>query len=135
MTKIGLKTTQYSLLSQVMRRSPIRPCGLAKAMVLDASTRGLRNLYNSKSPDWSVRRQSAFEFACGTGAHHQSFALGLNIELQRVFYEPRCLRSFGFLARVPKWAPLRRYLNLHPVKLSNPFAGQIRFGTRGHPNH
>jgi DNA-binding MarR family transcriptional regulator len=38
MAKIGLKTTQYSLLSQVLQRGPIRPGDLAKAMVLDAST-------------------------------------------------------------------------------------------------
>ena len=38
MAKIGLKTTQYSLLSQVVHRGPVRPGDLAKAMVLDAST-------------------------------------------------------------------------------------------------
>src|SRR5580658_5191547 len=38
MAKVGLKTTQYSLLSQVVHRGPIRPGELAKAMVLDAST-------------------------------------------------------------------------------------------------
>src|SRR5260370_32454743 len=38
MGKIGLKTTQYSLLSQVLQRGPIRPGDLAKAMTLDAST-------------------------------------------------------------------------------------------------
>jgi DNA-binding MarR family transcriptional regulator len=38
MAKIGLKTTQYSLLSQVAHRGPIRPGELAKLMVLDAST-------------------------------------------------------------------------------------------------
>jgi len=46
MGKIGLKTTQYSLLSQVVHRGPIRPGDLAKAMALDASTltRNLRPL-------------------------------------------------------------------------------------------
>ena len=38
MGKIGLKATQYSLLSQVLQRGPIRPGDLAKAMALDAST-------------------------------------------------------------------------------------------------
>jgi DNA-binding MarR family transcriptional regulator len=38
MSKIGLKGTQYSLLSQVLQRGPIRPGDLAKAMALDAST-------------------------------------------------------------------------------------------------
>lgn len=36
--KTGLKTTQYSLLSHVLRLGPIRPGDLADAMTLDAST-------------------------------------------------------------------------------------------------
>jgi DNA-binding MarR family transcriptional regulator len=36
--KAGLKTTQYSLLSHVLRLGPIRPGELAQAMTLDAST-------------------------------------------------------------------------------------------------
>ena len=36
--KAGLKTTQYSLLSHVLRLGPIRPGDLAEAMTLDAST-------------------------------------------------------------------------------------------------
>jgi DNA-binding MarR family transcriptional regulator len=46
MQKIGLKATQYSLLSKVLQRGPIRPGDLAKAMALDASTltRNLRPL-------------------------------------------------------------------------------------------
>jgi DNA-binding MarR family transcriptional regulator len=38
MAHIGLKTTQYSLLSSVMKLGPIRPGDLAKAMTMDAST-------------------------------------------------------------------------------------------------
>jgi DNA-binding MarR family transcriptional regulator len=38
MSKIGLKTTQYSLLSHVLKLGPIRPGELAQAMVVDAST-------------------------------------------------------------------------------------------------
>lgn len=34
----GLKTTQYSLLSHVMRMAPVRPVDLAAAMEMDAST-------------------------------------------------------------------------------------------------
>jgi len=34
----GLKTTQYSLLSQVERLGPVRPSDLAAAMAMDAST-------------------------------------------------------------------------------------------------
>ena len=42
----GLKTTQYSLLSAVMRREPIQPAALAASLNLDASTltRNLRPL-------------------------------------------------------------------------------------------
>jgi DNA-binding MarR family transcriptional regulator len=36
--KIGLKTTQYSLLSHVLKLGPIRPGDLAQAMTMDAST-------------------------------------------------------------------------------------------------
>jgi DNA-binding MarR family transcriptional regulator len=36
--KAGLKTTQYSLLSHVLRLGPIRPGDLAHAMTVDAST-------------------------------------------------------------------------------------------------
>ncbi|OGB20772.1 MAG: MarR family transcriptional regulator [Burkholderiales bacterium RIFCSPLOWO2_02_FULL_57_36] len=38
MSKIGLKTTQYSLLSHVLKLGPIRPGELAHAMAMDAST-------------------------------------------------------------------------------------------------
>jgi DNA-binding MarR family transcriptional regulator len=36
--RIGLKTTQYSLLSHVLKLGPIRPGDLAQAMTMDAST-------------------------------------------------------------------------------------------------
>jgi len=36
--KAGLKTTQYSLLSHVLRLGPIRPGDLAASMTMDAST-------------------------------------------------------------------------------------------------
>ena len=38
LSKTGLKTTQYSLLSHVVKLGPIRPGELAQAMTLDAST-------------------------------------------------------------------------------------------------
>lgn len=38
MARIGLKTTQYSLLSHVLTLGPIRPGDLARAMTMDAST-------------------------------------------------------------------------------------------------
>jgi DNA-binding MarR family transcriptional regulator len=46
-----MKTTQYSLLSQVLQRGPIRPSDLAKAMVLDASTL-TRNLKPLVASGW-----------------------------------------------------------------------------------
>jgi len=36
--KAGLRTTQYSLLSHVLRLGPVRPVDLARAMTMDAST-------------------------------------------------------------------------------------------------
>jgi DNA-binding MarR family transcriptional regulator len=38
LAKAGLKTTQYSLLSHVLKLGPIRPGDLAAAMTMDAST-------------------------------------------------------------------------------------------------
>lgn len=38
MSKTGLKTTQYSLLSHVLKLGPIRPGELARIMAMDAST-------------------------------------------------------------------------------------------------
>jgi DNA-binding MarR family transcriptional regulator len=51
MGKIGLKATQYSLLSKVFQRGPIRPGDLAKAMALDASTL-TRNLKPLVAAGW-----------------------------------------------------------------------------------
>lgn len=49
MAQCGLKTTQYSLLSHVLRLGPIRPGDLAIAMKMDASTltRNLRPLVDA----------------------------------------------------------------------------------------
>lgn len=38
LAQVGLKTTQYSLLSHVLKLGPIRPGDLAQAMQMDAST-------------------------------------------------------------------------------------------------
>jgi DNA-binding MarR family transcriptional regulator len=51
MASIGLKTTQYSLLSHVLRLGPIRPGDLAAAMTLDASTL-TRNLKPLLAAGW-----------------------------------------------------------------------------------
>jgi DNA-binding MarR family transcriptional regulator len=47
--KTGLRTTQYSLLTHVLRLGPIRPGALADAMTMDASTltRNLRPLVDA----------------------------------------------------------------------------------------
>ena len=47
--KTGLKTTQYSLLSHVLKLAPVRPGDLARAMSIDASTltRNLRPLIDA----------------------------------------------------------------------------------------
>ena len=49
LARAGLKTSQYSLLSHVLKLGPIRPGGLAEAMTMDASTltRNLRPLLDA----------------------------------------------------------------------------------------
>jgi DNA-binding MarR family transcriptional regulator len=49
--KVGLKTTQYSLLSQLARVGPIRPSELAHVLTIDASTL-TRNLKPLVSAGW-----------------------------------------------------------------------------------
>ena len=51
LAKAGLKTTQYSLLSHVLRLGPIRPGDLAAAMTMDASTL-TRNLKPLVASGW-----------------------------------------------------------------------------------
>ncbi len=51
--RAGLKTTQYSLLSHVLRLGPIRPGALAAAMTMDASTL-TRNLKPMLDAGWLV---------------------------------------------------------------------------------
>jgi DNA-binding MarR family transcriptional regulator len=51
LAKAGLKTTQYSLLSHVFKLGPIRPCDLAAAMTMDASTL-TRNLKPLVAAGW-----------------------------------------------------------------------------------
>jgi DNA-binding MarR family transcriptional regulator len=55
MSKIGLRTTQYSLLSHVMKLGPLRPGELARAMGLDASTL-TRNLKPLVAAGWISAR-------------------------------------------------------------------------------
>ena len=51
LAQAGLKTTQYSLLSHVLKLGPIRPGDLAQAMKMDASTL-TRNLKPLIAADW-----------------------------------------------------------------------------------
>ena len=51
LAKAGLKTTQYSLLSHVLKLGPIRPGDLAAAMTMDASTL-TRNLKPLVAAGW-----------------------------------------------------------------------------------
>ena len=53
MAPTGLKTTQYSLLSHVIRLGPARPGDLARAMKMDASTL-TRNLQPLVAHGWIV---------------------------------------------------------------------------------
>lgn len=71
-----------------------------------------------------------FEFARGPGTDRQSFVLGLNNELQVFFNELGRLHFLGLFAREAKRVPLRGYLDLDTVELSNPFADQVGFGMR-----
>lgn len=51
LAKVGLKTTQFSLLSNVLNLGPIRPGDLARTMAMDASTL-TRNLKPLISAGW-----------------------------------------------------------------------------------
>jgi DNA-binding MarR family transcriptional regulator len=63
----GLKTTQYSLLSHVLRLGPIRPGDLARAMTMDASTL-TRNLKPLLAAGW---------ITLGAGADGRSRLVGI----------------------------------------------------------
>lgn len=64
LAKAGLKTTQYSLLSHVLKLGPIRPSDLAAAMTMDASTL-TRNLKPLLSAGW-------LELAAGSDGRSRS---------------------------------------------------------------
>ena len=57
MAKCGLKTTQYSLLSHVLKLGPIRPGDLATEMKMDASTL-TRNLRPLVDAGWVTLRRA-----------------------------------------------------------------------------
>ena len=67
MSKAGLKTTQYSLLSHVFKLGPLRPGELAKSMKVSASTL-TRNLKPLIDAGW-------LELAAGSDARSRSVAI------------------------------------------------------------
>src|SRR4051812_36523487 len=67
MSKTGLKTTQYSLLSYVMKLGPVRPGELAQVMLLDASTL-TRNLKPLIDAGW-------IEIATGSDSRSRSVTI------------------------------------------------------------
>ena len=58
MAQCGIKTTQYSLLSHVLKLGPIRPSDLAAAMKMDASTL-TRNLRPLVDAGWVTQQAGA----------------------------------------------------------------------------
>jgi DNA-binding MarR family transcriptional regulator len=67
MASVGLKTTQYSLLSHVLKLGPLRPGELAKAMKISASTL-TRNLKPLVDAGWLA-------LAAGSDARSRSVAI------------------------------------------------------------
>ena len=67
LAKAGLKTTQYSLLSHVLKLGPVRPGDLAQAMTLGASTL-TRNLKPLLDAGW-------VELAAGADARSRSVTI------------------------------------------------------------
>lgn len=67
MAKAGLKTTQYSLLSHVLKLGPVRPGDLAKSMKVSASTL-TRNLKPLVDAGWVA-------LAAGSDARSRSVAI------------------------------------------------------------
>ncbi len=67
MAKAGLKTTQYSLLSHVLKLGPLRPGDLARSMKMSASTL-TRNLKPLVDAGW-------VELAAGSDARSRSVAI------------------------------------------------------------
>ena len=85
LSKVGLRTTQYWLLTEVVAHGPVRPCDLAEAMSLSPSTL-TRNLKPLISTGWlnvgpgidgrtrSVRITTAGRRKCAEGLPHWTMA-------------------------------------------------------------
>ncbi len=78
LAKAGLKTTQYSLLSYVVRLGPIRPGALARAMKVQPSTL-TRNLQPLQAAGWvavgagdDARSRSVWATDSGREKHQQA---------------------------------------------------------------
>ena len=78
MSRIGLKTTQYSLLSHIVKLGPIRPGELAQAMTMDASTL-TRNLKPLVEAGWitvtagsDARSRTVASTAAGREKRHEA---------------------------------------------------------------
>lgn len=70
MAQIGLKTTQYSLLSYVVKLGPIRPADLAQAMELEPSTltRNLKPLMDAGWVEMTAGVDGRSRLVCATAA-------------------------------------------------------------------
>lgn len=85
LSKVGLRTTQYWLLTEVLAHGPVRPCDLAEAMSLSPSTL-TRNLKTLISTGWldlgpgidgrtrSVRITTSGSRKCAEGLPHWTTA-------------------------------------------------------------
>ena len=76
MAKVGLKTTQYSLLSHVLKLGPVRPGDLALAMTMEPSTL-TRNLKPLLIAGW-------VELAAGPDGRSRSVAITASGRAKRV---------------------------------------------------
>ncbi len=88
MSKAGLKTTQFSLLSQVMRLGPLRPGALARATKMQPSTL-TRNLRPLVQGGWVVmgegsdaRSRSVAVTAAGRDKHRQALRHWKDVQLR-----------------------------------------------------
>lgn len=70
MVQIGLKTTQYSLLSYVVKLGPIRPADLALAMAMEPSTltRNLKPLITAGWVEMAPGEDGRSRLVCATSA-------------------------------------------------------------------
>ena len=70
MSRMGIKTTQYSLLSYVVKLGPIRPADLAQAMAMEPSTltRNLKPLMDAGWVEMTAGVDGRSRLVCATAA-------------------------------------------------------------------